>query len=143
MILTQKKMKSATETVMPAELSNETTAEMLFRKKKGIIDVNLELACCNKSGIGVEKQILRTAYELTKDAYEAGSLWGSKELVYYCENGFGVDQSLEESPQLHHYTYKKGVFETTVAQAYYGHCLIRVRGLKKDIDRWFKLLRGA
>jgi len=90
-----------------------------------------------------KRQSEKKAFELTKKAYDSGGLWGSKHLAIYYANGFGVEQNFKEAARIHHDTYKEGGFESTVSQAYYGHCLIRGLGVRQDVDRGFKLLRGA
>jgi len=94
-------------------------------KEKGIKDVYLDLAYCYESGIEVERRSPTKAFELTKKAYEHGGLWASKHLAIYYEKRFGVEKNLDEAARKHH---------APVAQAYYGHCLIRGMGVKQNVD---------
>jgi len=47
----------------------------------------------------------------------------------YYENGFGAEKNWNGAPR-----YKRGL-DALVAQAYYGDCLIRGRGVKKNVAR--------
>lgn len=76
---------------------------LMEAKKKGILDVNLDLAFCYEHGLAVEKQCPAKDYELTKEAYGYGGLWASIQLAIYYQSGFGVRPSFLHSSKAYHF----------------------------------------
>ncbi len=125
---------------------NLLTARQLAEKaiKKGCENAKMILAVCYHHGLSVERNALR-AIELWTELINAGAIECIEELAPIYEHGLGVDVDLHKAAEL----YKMGSEHPTdqwkrqYYQAYYGMCLIRGRGVTRDVETGWSLIQSS
>lgn len=116
---------------------------MMEAKKGGVTDVLLDLAYCYEMGIEVNRRNPTEAFSLTKEAVESGVMWSSLELASYYENGIGVEENWKEGAGIYREIFERDGIEAKSARACYAMCLIRGRGVEKNVAKGFKLLQQS
>ncbi len=125
---------------------NFSTARRLAKKalRKGYQDAKMIFAVCYYHGLGVERNVKKTV-ELCAELIAAGRTDCVAELGPIYEHGLGVDVDWQKAAEL----YRMGseiptdLWTRKFFQAYYGMCLIRGRGVQRDVEKGWSLIQSS